>query len=187
VNRALLLLVTTLVFGSSAAFAREIPDDVYVLRDSDEAVEAVRQAAIERSVQSVSWFFRGFARSRLNKVATRCGAYRLVVSDPDFRVECNGDTVFAWTFGKTGTWTTETGDVVDVHLTEQPGGFELQFLTGNAGKTFTYVYGPDGDLRVSQKIHSPSLPVPVEYGLDYRVVTPGDTATASTGSLPSAN
>lgn len=186
-NRALMLLVPAVVLGSSSAFARDIPDDVYVLRDSDEAVEAVRQAAIERSVQSVSWLFRGFARSRLNKVATKCGAYRLVVSDPDFRVECNGDTVFAWTFGKTGTWTTETGDVVDVHLTEKPGGFELRFLTGNAGKTFTYIYGPNGDLRVSQKIHSPSLPVAVEYGLDYRVVTPGETATAATVSPPSAN
>ncbi|MFK7930996.1 MAG: hypothetical protein AB8H79_22615 [Myxococcota bacterium] len=156
---------------ATTATAREIPDDIYVLSGAPADVQRVRSEAVERSVMSVSWLFRGFARRRLAKVATACPAYQLVVRDPHFEVKCDGNAVFVWTLGKTGTWTTETGDVVDVLLTEKPGGFELQFTSGDSGKRFTYIYGENGTLRVSQRIHSGMLPVPVEYGLDY-VVAP---------------
>lgn len=162
-----LLWAIAATFAALPAVARDIPDTIYVLQHDETHNQAVRSAAIERSVQSVSWLFRGFARRRLNTVATACPAYQLLVSDPSFEVKCDGKTVFAWTFGQTGTWTTETGDVVEVELTEVSDGFNLQFTSGDSGKTFRYQYQPDGRLRVSQRIHSGMLPVPVEYGLDY--------------------
>jgi len=142
-----------------------------VLSTAPADVQQVRIEAIERSVMGVSWLFGGFARRRLAKVATACPAYQLLVRDPHFEVKCNGEAVFVWSLGKTGTWTTETGDVVDVLLSEQTGGFELQFTSGDSGKRFTYIYGAQGTLRVSQRIHSGMLPVPVEYGLDYVVAS----------------
>ena len=150
---------------------RDIPAEVFRASQPREVVEATRAAAIERSVREVSWFFRGYARHRLSKVATACPAYQLVVDAPRFEVICDGKTVFHWRLGQTGTWTTETGDVVHVTLTEQPSAFVLRFDTdadGGSGKQFTYAWDQAGGLVVSQQIFSPHLPVPVAYSLHYR-------------------
>ena len=167
----LLLLASALAAPAPArAGAREdVPDDVYLLAQPEPVVQSIRAAGIERSVQSVNWFIRGFARQRLQQVATACPAYQILVRDPHFEVICDGETVFEWQLGQTGTWTTETGDVVGVTLIELKSAFELRFDAGGGqGKTFHYAWDDVGNLTVTQQITSPRLPVPVRYALQYR-------------------
>lgn len=167
----LLVLAASVLLPAAAAHAgkRDVPDATFRFDRPESHVQDVRAAGIERSVRSVNWFLRGFARSRLKQVATACPEYRIVVRDPHFEVFCNGATVFEWTLGKTGTWTTETGDVVGVTLVELPSAFDLHFDAGDgAGKRFHYAWDDQGHLAVTQTITSPHLPVPVQYTLTYK-------------------
>jgi len=170
-----LLLAGALLLPALPAHAQEperhLPDQVFRLAHPQAVVQAIRGAGIERSVQAVNWFIRGFARHRLEQVATACPAYQILVDDPHFQVICDGNTVFEWTLGQTGTWTTETGDTVGVTLIEHPSAFELHFDAGKgAGKSFHYAWDDRGGLVVTQQITSPRLPVPVRYALTYRAV-----------------
>lgn len=161
----LLLLLTLLAPARADQVAFPVAELPRVQTETQ--AQAIRGRAIEASVREVNWFLRPFARSRLNKVTTTCPAYRLIVRDPDFEVQCDGETVFSWTLGRSGTWTTETGEEVHVTLVEHPGAFTLRFQAPGGAKTFHYqVLGPDR-LRVTQTIDSARLPRPVQYALDY--------------------
>lgn len=179
------MLLSLLLAALPATAGRAIPDSEFMLVQSEDEVDAIRGQAIERSVQSVTWLFRGFARNRLNAVTTACPAYRLIIREPDFEVRCDGETVFAWTLGRSGMWTTETGDDVHVTLIEQPRSFTLRFQAAGGAKTFTYTHREDGSLRVTQQIDSSRLPVPVRYSLDYAL--PEGTRAEAQDAAPQAD
>ncbi len=161
-------MIALLIMLASAVAARpDIPSNEFILAFSAGKTSAIREDAIDRSAMSVNWFFRGFARNRLREVTTACKAYRLVIDAPKFEVYCEGKQVFRWTMGQTGTWTTETGDVVDVDLSYDESSYTLVFDSPGGSKTFNYAYLGNDRLRVTQTIESSRLPTPVSYSLEY--------------------
>ena len=130
-------------------------------------VDQICAAAVEDAVGSLAWLIRPIARPRLKAVATACPAYRFDIQGDQFEVQCDGKPAFAWTVGKAGTWTSDDGEVMTVHLDREGEALVLDFAGQDGGKSFTYEWDTEGALRVTQRVRSDHLPAPMTWTLAY--------------------
>lgn len=141
----------------------------YIPSQSDSAVKAELDRAVEEGVQQVSWALRGLARPQLAKTTKACPAYDFAIEGADFRVQCQGRDPFSWTVGKSGTWTDDKGDEVKVDLKATgERSWLIDFEASAGGKRIHYQFDEGGGLTVTQEVYSSHLAEPVRWTLLYR-------------------
>lgn len=154
-----LLATTALAAPQSGRFDRV---------QSQATVDQICATAVDEAAASVNWMIRPLARPRLSEVATACPGYRFDLQGERFQVQCDGKPPFDWTVGKTGAWEADDGESMTVSLKRSGDALVLDFTGEDGGKTFTYDFGADGALRVTQQVRSSHLPTPMTWTLAYR-------------------
>jgi hypothetical protein len=146
----------------------------YVRVPDAAATQAILDAAVEETVQQISWAFRGFARPKLQDVATSCGRYEIERADGGDQItwQCEDRPAITREAGSSATWTNREGKSFELSVTRTTEGqveaWTADFRDKGGGKKITYRFLPDGGLEVVQEVYSSQLPQPMRWTVPYR-------------------
>lgn len=147
--------------------AEERFSGTFELAGSRQQAQARVNRAIDEAVANMSWFQRGFARTRLREKNPVRDMTRIEVGDGNVTIEY-GDATYTTPEGQ---WRTVTATGEQVRLLQQVVGDRIYqtFRTDDGEKLTVYSVSDDGrQLTLDITVSSPQLPVPLRYELDYR-------------------
>ncbi|MCZ7599136.1 MAG: hypothetical protein M5U09_17555 [Gammaproteobacteria bacterium] len=139
----------------------------FELAGSRQEAQARVNRAIDEAVANMSWFRRGFARTRLREKNPIRDTVRIDVGGGDVTIEY-GDATYTTPEGQ---WRTVTATGEQVRLLQQVVGDRIYqtFRTEDGEKLTVYSVSDDGSrLTLDITVSSPQLPQPLRYDLDYR-------------------
>lgn len=147
--------------------AEERLSGTFELAGSRQQAQARVNRAIDEAVANMSWFQRGFARTRLREKNPVRDTTRIEVGGGNVTIEY-GDATYTTPEGQ---WRTVTATGEQVRLLQQVVGDRIYqtFRTDDGEKLTVYSVSDDGrQLTLDITVSSPQLPVPLRYELDYR-------------------
>lgn len=139
------------------------------LEQSPREARQVIDAAVDRTVEAMSFFVRGIARSRLREGTPIQREIQLRFEDDDrLTVRFGENDRYTTTLGRTEVRVSPEGQRMRVTQRFRPGGQLVQaFETDQGSRTYVYTPTGEGRLHLETTTGSPRLPRPMYFELDY--------------------
>ena len=131
-------------------------------------VDAVHASAVQTTLDSLPWAFRGLARGPVSRVVSSCGTVAIELTDGEFATTCdNKDRRPVQRPSNGRTTVNDKGETVTVTLRAAPTDVWLEQRTEEGGVQVRYHL--DGDVLVVDKaIVSSRLEEPTRWSVRYR-------------------
>lgn len=139
------------------------------LEQSPREARQVIDAAVDRTVEAMSFFVRGIARSRLREGTPIQREILLRFEGEDrLTVRFAENDGYTTTLGRTEVRVNPEGQRMRVTQRFRPGGQLVQaFETDQGSRTYVYTPTGEGRLHLETTTGSPRLPRPMYFELDY--------------------
>lgn len=132
-------------------------------------VEAKHAAAVDASVKSFPWAFRGLARPFLTRAVWSCGELTLDNAADHLAIRCDDKPALALPLDGSGVpFTKADGGQCTAILDITTAGMEVHFACDGGAAHVTYTREPDGKLTVGRTLSSPRVAVPMAWSVRYR-------------------
>lgn len=127
------------------------------------------ETAIELSVDELVWVIQGIARRRLKETNPIAATTTISFANGKIAVHRPGlKTIAAPADGSAVKWTNDFGDKANVRFRWRGEKLVQSIWNGQGGSEVIYSLNADGTrLRISVRVYSDRLPVPVRYRLTY--------------------
>lgn len=146
----------------------ELPEGTWVLRSTPPELEAEKAAALERTLEPLSFPVALIAKGRLESMLTACQVYRFEVDEQTFQVTCDSNpTIKAPRSGEVAIWVSGDGKSHRIKMLEDGEAAVIRFEGKDGFEQVRYALDGNGGVAVEKAVHSDQLPVPLRWTIRY--------------------
>lgn len=148
----------------------------WVLDETDEALRARHEAAVQSALDQLPWALRPLARSPLQQIIGNCRELELGVHTETFRLRCDAHPELRVDPRRSPQPVEgQNGERIEMRIEAAPHAATLAFQGPEGGQRTAYHL--DGDrLVVTTRLQGERLPEPVTWTVRYRRAAAGDSS-----------